>query len=323
MASSAPHRTLHTASSRFTTSLFESLTSDKISTSVPNPTSAGNSTSADEIYHQALLGIYSVVLVSGLICLGLTIHIIKSSATSITSIAVLNLIFTHLFFLLTVPFRIYYYSNNQWELGTKLCKVVSSMIHIHMYMSFIFYTIILTTRLWSFYRKTDHIASFQRLHALLISAGVWTVVLVVCPCVVAFYYGNKGDDDKKVCFKFANNIESVAKVLNYIISFVIIVVTAVLMALQANVLLVLYKRDGQMCTSQQDFSAQLKSLCFALIMVISFIPYQIFRLHYLGHLDTLQNANEVFLSLTTFNCLDMLTFLGRRSCFVCYRGKAV
>lgn len=294
----------------------------------PNQTTARqdvspNSTDPHIKYHPALLGIYSVVFVSGLICFSLAVHVLKSSNTSITSIAVFNLVFTHFLFLLTVPFRIYYYVGHDWALGFKWCKVVSSMIHVHMYMSFVFYVIILVSRLWSFYQKTEQMPSIQRLHALLVSAGVWIVVVVTVPCVVIFIYGKEVEDNNpnrnettNQCFAFAEDIKSTAKVLNYIISTIIIVTTAVLTALQANVLLVLYKRDGEKCTLQQDFSAQLKSLCFALIMVASFIPYHIFRLYYLEHL-MLENINEVLLSLTTFNCLDMLTFLGRRTCFVC------
>lgn len=279
-------------------------------------------------YHTVLLAIYSVVLLSGTISLSLMMHIMKSSTTSITSIAVLNLIFAHFTFLLTVPFRIYYYATNHWSLGLGWCKVVSGMIHIHMYMSFIFYVIILITRLMTFYHKTAWVASFQRIHALLLSAVVWMVVLVVVPCIIYFTYG-KDSAEKRLdsnnnttrCFKFGKNIESTAKVFNYIISTLIIVVATGLTALQANVLRVLYRKDRRGCTSQQDFGAQLKSLFFALIMVVCFIPYHLFRLNYLENIE-LQNVNEVFLSLTTFNCLDMLTFLGRRTCYMCFPGKA-
>ncbi|XP_074477339.1 putative G-protein coupled receptor 141 [Sebastes fasciatus] len=282
-------------------------------------------------YHTVLLAIYSVVLLIGTITLSLMMHIMRSSLASITSIAVLNLIFTHFVFLLTVPFRIYYYATNDWNLGLGWCKVVSGMIHIHMYMSFIFYVIILITRLMTFYNKAEGVASFQRIHALLVSAVVWMVVLVVVPCIIHFSYGEKGEDQHSDnhsakngtrCFKFGNNIESTAKVFNYIISTVIIVVAIVLTALHANVLRDLYRKHHQGCTSQQDFGAQLKSLCFALIMVVSFIPYHMFRLRYLEDISHLENVNEVFLSLTTFNCVDMLTFLGRRTCYRCFPDKA-
>ncbi|KAK7881310.1 hypothetical protein WMY93_029719 [Mugilogobius chulae] len=284
----------------------------------PQANVSSNSTVPDEKFHPVLLGIYIVVFISGLICFSLAVHVLKSSSTSITSIAVFNLIFTHFLFLLTIPFRIYYYSTHEWNMGTIWCKVVSSMIHVHMYMSFIFYVIILISRLLTFYHTAQNIPSFQKLHALLVSAGVWIAVLVTVPCVLTFSYGKKAEDGNKTtnqCFTFAEDIESTtAKVLNYIVSTFIIVATVVLTILQANILRVLYKRDREKCMVQQDFSAQLKSLCFALIMVASFIPYHIFRLYYIEHLK-LENINEVFLSLTTFNCLDTLTFLGRRTCF--------
>lgn len=297
--------------------------SSSLRTSKP-PDDNGNT---DE-YHTALLAIYSVVLLSGTISLSLMMHIMKSSTTSITSIAVLNLIFTHFIFLLTVPFRIYYYATNHWSLGLGWCKVVSGMIHIHMYMSFIFYVIILITRLMTFYRKVEQVAPFHRIHALLLSAVVWIVVLVVVPCIIHFSYGkDTGESANSTigethCFKFGKNIESAAKVFNYITSTVIIAVATVLTALQANVLRVLYRKHHQGCTSQQEFGAQLKSLCFALIMVVCFIPYHIFRLKYLEDIN-LQNVNEVFLSLTTLNCLDMLTFLGNRTWYMCLLGKAI
>ncbi|KAM8731877.1 putative G-protein coupled receptor 141 [Acanthopagrus schlegelii] len=269
-----------------------------------------------------LVVIYSVVLLSGTISLSLMIHIIRSSKTSMTSIAVLNLIFTHFVFLLTVPFRIYYYTTVEWKLGMEWCKVVSSMIHIHMYMSFVFYVIILITRLSSFYHKAERETSFRRIHALLVSALVWTVVLISVPCILSFSYGKGANNGSSQCFEFGSSINSGAKAFNYIVSMVIIVVATVLTALQANVLRILYRTHHWGCTSQQDFGAQLKSLCFALIMVVCFIPYHLFRMYYLEHISDWEHFNEVFLSLTTFNCLDMLTFLGRRTCYMCLPGKA-
>ncbi|XP_073344735.1 probable G-protein coupled receptor 141 [Pagrus major] len=301
------------------------------STATPSTQSHQRDTKCDNV----LVVIYSVVLLSGTISLSLMMHIMKSSKTSLTSIAVLNLIFTHFVFLLTVPFRIYYYATNDWSLGTAWCKVVSGMIHIHMYMSFIFYVIILITRLSSFYHKAERGTSFRRIHALLVSAAVWIVVLISVPIIISFAYGRDSEaksfntgspndtNTQETCFEFGDSIKSGAKVINYIVSTVIIVAAIVLTALQANVLRILYRKHHQGCTSQQDFGAQLKSLCFALIMVVCFIPYHLFRMHYLEHIKELEMVNEVFLSLTTFNCLDMLTFLGRRTCYMCLPGKAV
>ncbi|XP_072234479.1 probable G-protein coupled receptor 141 [Leuresthes tenuis] len=270
-------------------------------------------------YHTTLLVIYSVVLLCGTVSLSLMMYIMKSSTGSTTSIAINNLIFAHFIFLFTVPFRIYYYSANRWTLGFGLCKIVSAMIHIHMHMSFILYVIILVTRLLTFYHNTTQVASFRRIHALIGSALVWIIVLVIVPCVIYFLYGKQSDSTDK-CFRFGKSTQStVSRVFNYIMSPLIIVVALVLTALQVNVLWILRRTHRQ---GQQEFGAQLKSLFFALIMVACFIPYHIFRLYYLKNVKELQSINEVFLSLTTFNCLDMLTFLGRRTCNICLSGRA-
>lgn len=286
-------------------------------------TSPGTQSYVSE-HHTALIAIHSVVLLSGTVSLCLMVYMMKSSVTSSTSIAVLNLIFTHFVFLLTVPFRIHYHATNHWYMGSGWCRVISAMIHIHMYMSFIFYVIILVLRLVTFYCRSEREVSFNRAHTILISIVVWVLVLLVFPCIIYFYYGkmNSSPQNTTHCFDFGSHIESVGKVFNYIISIVIIVVSSVLMALQANAVRVLYRKHQRSCTFQQDFGAHLKSLCFAGITMVCFVPYHVFRLIYLDHIE-LQNVNEVFLSLTTFNCLDMLTFLGNTRCYMCLLGKKI
>ncbi|XP_037549849.1 probable G-protein coupled receptor 141 [Nematolebias whitei] len=272
-------------------------------------------------YHTTLLVIHSVVLLCGTVSLSLMVHIMRHGTASSTSCAVLNLIFAHFVFLLTAPFRIYYYVTDTWSMGSMWCKVVSAMIHVHMYMSFTLYVIILVTRLLPHYCKAARVASFSRMHALIAIGFIWLVVLIATPCIIYFNYGMGNDTDHPTtrCFNFGDNIKYV-KELNYFVSTFIIVVAVVLTALQANVIWNLYRKYQRKCTSQQDFGAQLKSLLFALVMVVCYVPYHIFRLYYIERPD-LENINEVFLSLTTFSCLDMLTFLGRRTCNMCFPGN--
>ncbi|XP_061821513.1 probable G-protein coupled receptor 141 [Nerophis lumbriciformis] len=285
------------------------------STVVPRPSQEHN---------MVLIVIYTLVLLIGATSLSLTILIMKLRTASTTSIAVLNLVFAHFLFLLTVPFRIYYYATQQWSLGLGWCKVVSSMIHIHMYMSFSLYVIILVTRLLAFYGKRGPMASPPRIYALAASVVVWILMFVCVTCIICFLYGKNTDSDSQPqCFRFGKKIDSTAVVINYIISTLFITVTIVLCGLQVNVLWLLYRKHQQLCTSQQDFDAQLKSLCFVIIMVVCFIPYHVFRFYYLENISRLQDLNELFLSLTTFNCLDMLTLLGRRTCSLCLPGRAI
>ncbi|KAK1885072.1 putative G-protein coupled receptor 141 [Dissostichus eleginoides] len=97
--------------------LSSALTSMMTSNSSPNASAPLENTSDPKEYHTVLLVINLVVLLSGILSLSLMMHIMRFSSTSITSTAVLNLIFTHFVFLLTVPFRIYYYATHQWNLG--------------------------------------------------------------------------------------------------------------------------------------------------------------------------------------------------------------
>ncbi|CAL8400692.1 probable G-protein coupled receptor 141 [Gadus morhua] len=278
----------------------------------------GNNTGQNhEVYNKVLLSIYTVVLLSGITCLVLTMRVLKFASHSLTTIAVLNLVFAHFLFLVTLPFRIYYYAVGQWTLGDGLCKAVSSMIHVHLYMSFVCYVVILVTRLLLFHKRANQVEFHRRTHALIGSLAIWVVVVVVLPCVISFTYGNKNTTNE-TCFDFGKDIKDGAMALNYVSGSVIIGVSVVLTGLQAHVLLVLYREHGRTCFGQQVFAAQLKSLCFALVMMVCFVPYHMFRMYYISHL-TCQHINEVFLSLTTLNCLDMLTFLGKGTWLWCYK----
>ncbi|KAM8881163.1 putative G-protein coupled receptor 141 [Synchiropus picturatus] len=283
-------------------------------------------------YHSALVAIYSVVLVCGTISIAMMFRIMKCRASSMTSITVIYLIFAHFIFLLTVPFRIYYYSSGQWMLGVASCKIVSSLIHVHMYTCFVFYAIIIITRLKLFYNKSEIVTYHSKVLPLLIGAVVSVAVFIVVIIVIGFYYGinqtdssnsssnsSSSSNDDTSCFQFGTSIQrsTAAKVLNYITCVLIIVVTVVLTALQVNVLRLLNLTNGQGCTQQLDYGIHQKSLLFAVIMLVCFVPYHAFRLNYLENVEHLQNINEVFLSLTTFNCLDLLTILGGQSCKKC------
>uniref|UniRef100_A0A4W5M799 G protein-coupled receptor 141 n=1 Tax=Hucho hucho TaxID=62062 RepID=A0A4W5M799_9TELE len=283
-------------------------------------------------YRLVLLFIYSLVLVTGTIGLGLMIHILQNNMRSAISIALLNLTLAHLFLLLTIPFRVYFYAAGYWGLGKPLCKVVSSMIHVHMYKAFVFYVVILVIRLLGFQSKKDCYKFYRyKFHALIASVALWVVTIVVIFPILYFNYGkevhenttnnhtSKMASNDSHCFQFGSHLNnhSGVKKLNYIMSSVIVIVACVLTALQCHVMSHLTRKYGRDCMSHQKFWAQLDSLCFAVVLLVCFMPYHVFRIYYLGHLQQLEHTNEVFLSLTALSCLDMFTFLGRGHCYMC------
>ncbi|XP_051970778.1 probable G-protein coupled receptor 141 [Xyrauchen texanus] len=272
-------------------------------------------------YRIALITIYALVLLVGTTGLTLMTKLLKSNIRSITTIAFLNLMVAHFLFLLTVPFRIYYYAYNDWGLSPGFCKVVSAMIHIHMYMVFIIYTIILTIRFLHFYKKTQRTEFDRRLHAMCASALVWSVLLPIMLPAVVSHYGKMGGDNltttQNQCFKYGEVLEdNHIYILNMIVSIVIVVVSCIQACIQAFILLSIILKYGPASRSQQDFRVQMKNLCFVLIMLTCLVPYHLFRPFYMKCIETLQDINEVFLAITALTCFDMLTFTGKGLCHV-------
>ncbi|XP_036411013.1 probable G-protein coupled receptor 141 [Megalops cyprinoides] len=263
-------------------------------------------------YRYTLLIIYSVVLLGGTVGITLMINILKSNMRSVTTVAILNVIVVHLFFLLTVPFRIYYYASGQWNMSQNFCKMVSGMIHAHMYIAFTFYVIILVIRYFAFYSSRDRVEFYRKLHALVASITVWVAVLIIVPSVLIYGYGLSQAKNGTECFNFGVELgHAGVAALNYGISSIIIVVSIACTCCQAHILWRILKRYGPTTYAQQDFWAQMKSLCFVLVMLVCFVPYHVFRVHYVRNREALGQQNEVFLALTALCCFDVFTFMGR------------
>ncbi|XP_030623397.1 probable G-protein coupled receptor 141 [Chanos chanos] len=267
-----------------------------------------------------LITIYTTVLVAGSMGLVLMVSVLRSNLHSVTTIAFFNLVLTHFIFLLTVPFRIYYFARQAWGLSHVFCKLVSATIHIHMYMVFFIYVFILTIRFLSFYKRSKQVKSYSKAHTLGASVALWCLVLLLILLILYFEYGKNAENKAGQCFRFGKELKQEAVfVVNCIFCVICILASCVLGGIQFHILHSILKEHGSASWSQQEFWAQVKSLCFVLIMVICFVPYHFFRLFYLRHPDRLEGVNEVFLAITSLSCLDTLTFLGRGVCRTCKR----
>ncbi|XP_056306730.1 LOW QUALITY PROTEIN: probable G-protein coupled receptor 141 [Danio aesculapii] len=272
-----------------------------------------------------LIVIYIIVLLVGITGLTFMISLLKTNIRSLTTIAFLNLMVSHFLFLITVPFRIYYFALMEWKLGPGFCKLVSAMVHLHIYMVFTIYAILLTLRFLHFYKKTQRTEFYRRLHALGMSAFVWFLLLVIVLPLVISKYGDKNKEETKTamqqkeqCFHFEQILENKAVYgLNIILSLVIITVSCVQACVQVSILRTMILKYGASSRSQQEFWVQMKNLCFVLIMLICLVPYHMFRMEYLNRPNELSEINEVFLAITGLTCFDMLTFAGKGMCTMC------
>lgn len=295
-----------------TTTMNPSTTSSSFSTSTH---SVGLHESPDRI---ALIMIYTVVLLVGSVGLILMIFMLKANLRSWTTIAFLNLLLAHFLFLLTIPFRIHYYITNLWSLSQGFCKLVSAMIHLHMYVIFVIYVVILSVRYLQYFKKADRMEFYRRLHALLASAAIWSIVLITGP-VILTQYGRSGNHSATQCFKFGDEVRhGAARGFNIFLSVLIIIVSCIMSYIFGVVLYSMVKKHGRAYRDQQEFWAQMKSISLILIIFTCLVPYHLFRVYYVENTEKLQDVNEVFLAITSFTCFDMLlTYAGRGLCHLC------
>lgn len=262
-------------------------------------------------YRISLVLLYLLIMIGGIIGVIIMGKNLMSNMLSITSVSIINLLVVHVVFLMTVPFRVYYYATACWTLGYDFCKLVSSMLHVHMYLSFIFYAIILSTRYLAYFEWRHRLEFYRNLHAVITSVAIWAIILsIVIPSTITYGSGIRTDNNQ--CFAFGNALVNTdVKVLNYIICAAVLLIWGILASCQCYILWCVCQKHGKTSCAHQEFWAQIKSLCFVLIMLVCFVPYQAFRIYYVQSYWTgLEKVNDVFLAVTAFSCFDMLVLAG-------------
>ncbi|XP_059584663.1 probable G-protein coupled receptor 141 [Alligator mississippiensis] len=280
---------------------------------MPGEAPASNTTQLG-IAQTILTTVYSVAFIGGVTgVIAMSFFLVKMNTLSVTTTAIVNLVVVHSLLLLTVPFRLHYYINGKWVFGLPFCKAVSATLHIHMYLTFLFYVVTLVIRWLVFFQWKDKVEFYRKLHAVGASAAVWTVVSLIVVPVFRFQYGTSGTYNNTTCFNFQEELkQGSVKVLNYIMITSVFCITCILLALQIVIILKVVKRLSGSIWSHQEFWAQIKSLIFLTVIIICFLPYHLFRIYYIQHMNEinqLSNYNEITLSITAVSCLDLLAFV--------------
>ncbi|XP_014696190.1 probable G-protein coupled receptor 141 [Equus asinus] len=266
----------------------------------------------------SLTGLYCVVLFGGLVgIISILFLLVKMNTRSVTTTAVINLVVIHSVFLLTVPFRLIYLIENTWGFGLPFCKFVSAMLHIHMYLTFLFYVVILVIRYLIFFKRKDKVEFYRKLHAVAASTGLWLLVIVIVVPLIFSHYGTSETYDEEDCFRFHKELNHVyAQVVNYMIVTIVIAIAVILLVFQIFIIVSMVRKLRHSLLSHQEFWAQLKNLFFIGVIFVCFLPYHFFRIYYLhvvAHsgecINSVASYNEIFLSVTAISCFDLLLFV--------------
>ncbi|XP_006011864.1 probable G-protein coupled receptor 141 [Latimeria chalumnae] len=271
-----------------------------------------------DTFHVPLTIIYITVFIGGITgVIVMSFHLCKINTRSVTTAAVVNLIVLHSLFLLTVPFRIAYYFQHTWAFGMAFCRMVSAMIHIHMYLCFGFYVIILIIRYLAFFQQRDTMEFYRHLHAIAASVTIWVVVLLVVFPIFIIDYGMSKSYNKDECFQFQGELcNNYVANFNYLVIAIVLSVVSGLICCQIIILARVIRNSQGPLLAHQEFAAQMKSLFFIVIIITCYVPYNLFRIYYLYRIIAVPNPklvgyNDLFLALTALSCFDLCAFSSR------------
>uniref|UniRef100_A0A9L0JYV6 G-protein coupled receptors family 1 profile domain-containing protein n=1 Tax=Equus asinus TaxID=9793 RepID=A0A9L0JYV6_EQUAS len=264
-----------------------------------------------------LTTLYSVVFLGGTAgAVMMSRMMLKRNSQSMIATIVLNIIVLHSILLVSLPFRLSYYVLVTWEFGYFTCRLVSSIIYCHMYLTFVFYVAIVIFRLLIYFKKLQ-LQQLKKYHAVVLSIIIWIVgSLIFLPIFLLLYGTSSSYSEQQRCFEFYkdfNHREFI--ILNYSMIAIMMTVVVTLFLIQMGVIVQLIKVLWPDLWAHQEYRAQIKSCFFLLVIVVCFIPHHAFRVHFLQNYSEGENSelvlyNEIFVALTTVCCLDMLCFIG-------------
>ncbi|ELW70412.1 probable G-protein coupled receptor 141 [Tupaia chinensis] len=281
-----------------------------------NTTTLQNASTTDDCNmhcRMILITLYSVVLLGGTTgTIIMSRMMVKRHSQSIIATIVFNIIVLHCILLASLPFRLSYYVSVSWKFGPFTCRVVSSVIYGHMYLTFVFYTAIIIVRLLIYFKKLQ-MQQLQKYHAVVLSIVIWMVGSLIFLPVFFLQYGTDPSYSKQRCFEFHRDLERDEFItMNYCMIVVMITTVVTLFLLQMAVIIQLTMALWPDMWAHQEFRAQIKSCFFLLVIVVCFIPHHAFRVHFIQRWkdnSKLVLYNEVCIALTTVCCLDMLCFI--------------
>ncbi|XP_066473967.1 lysophosphatidic acid receptor 5 [Tiliqua scincoides] len=269
---------------------------------------------------------YSLIFTAGLLLnvAALWIFLCYLKLKSVVSIYMLNLAVSDLLFTISLPFRIYYYSEGEWPFGDFLCQVSASIFQINMYGSCLFLTCINLDRFvaivyplrWRHLRRPKV--------ARLLCLVVWVVILMGSVPVARVHKPTVCTKDNKsstLCFEsFSDGLWQsglfplviLAEILGFLMPLASVTYCSIRMFQK------LCQAGGTPNLRQQKTIRML--VVNLVIFIICFVPYNIILAVYgmvKAHViqteaptrDSLRNALVVTVLLASMNCtLDPLVY---------------
>lgn len=134
---------------------------------------------SDDFKYTLYSSIFSIVFLCGLVFNMLAIYIFACTLKlrNETTTYMMNLIVSDSLFVLSLPFRIYYFSQRNWPFGSELCKISVALFYTNMYGSILFLTCISIDRFLAIVHPLRSQRIRTKRNAKLACCVVWVMVL--------------------------------------------------------------------------------------------------------------------------------------------------
>lgn len=299
-----------------------------ILTSAPTKNVSDNSTCdtlyAHREYTKVLMPIlYSIVVIVGLFGNGLALHVIRSNLKKMNSTTLysLNLVFSDILFILSLPLRIFYNATGfHWPLGDVACKFYGLLFYINTYAGVNFMTCLSVDRFIAVVLPL-RFARFRKVsYVRYICVGVWLVVLAQTLPLLGMPMTHDEGDGNITCMEYPNfdrvpNIATAligAVFLGYIIPLGTMLVCYSILCFKLH-----FTAKNNHLTEKSGRSRKAIGVicCVALVFVVCYSPYHIDLLQYMirklisnpdcAELTSFQVSLHITVFLMNLNsCLD-------------------
>lgn len=222
---------------------------------------------------------YSVIFIVGLVgnLTSISIYLTKLRPWKSSSVIMVNLAFTDLLYVLTLPFLVYYYSNgDSWTLGDFTCRFVRFGFHINLYGSILSLTCLAVFRYVVVIKPLLAARLQQKIWGIMACSAVWVIAAAeITPMLTKI--STEKCEKKTYCLDFAST-EPVSAVrpygwvlmaLGFLLPLVVVSMCYIRMVKQLA--------SGPHTSSPCRRRARRVTVLILVVFVACFLPYHILR----------------------------------------------
>ncbi|XP_035984329.1 2-oxoglutarate receptor 1 [Fundulus heteroclitus] len=222
---------------------------------------------------------YGIIFIVGLVgnLTSISIYLAKLRPWKSSSIIMVNLALTDLLYVLTMPFLVYYYSNEEsWLLGDFMCRFVRFAFHFHLYGSILSLCCVAIFRFVVVIQPLRVAQVQQKVWGIVACLGVWVVAAAeVTPMLTSLSLTH--EDNMTFCVDFANTkpVSSIRE-YNWLLTALGFAVPLVLVFI-CYIGIVKRLISGSGPTSSSRMRARRVTILILVVFVLCFLPYHVLR----------------------------------------------